>query len=321
MNNEIKKFINNDVNFISKKYSLILGLSPSLGARSPKLWNELYKKMKIDCMMYPADITKKNLKNVVNVIKKDPNFVGAAVTMPYKEKIITYLDKIDLFAKKIGSINTIIKKNGKLIGYNTDYIASKNLITKFRYKKKILILGAGGVGKAVIIAVNEVFKNREIFIFNRNLNKIQNFKKNLKQKNLKTLKNYSSMLKLSEIDLIINTTSIGFDLWQKNKNGFYNLKFFNPLSSLKKLIEIKTKNKQKFLKINKNLIAENTSKCKFFLKNNKKIRVLDLIYQPLKTKLIELSKKEKYKTENGLQINKIQAIEAFMLANNITKRY
>ena len=100
MNNEIKKFINNDVNFISKKYSLILGLSPSLGARSPKLWNELYKKMKINCMMYPADITKKNLKNVVNVIKKDPNFVGAAVTMPYKEKIITYLDKIDLFAKK-----------------------------------------------------------------------------------------------------------------------------------------------------------------------------------------------------------------------------
>ena len=82
--------------------------------------------------MYPADVSEKNLRNVVNILKKDHNFMGSAVTIPYKEKIIKYLDKIDSNCKKIGSINTILKKGNKLIGFNTDYLACKKSLLKFK---------------------------------------------------------------------------------------------------------------------------------------------------------------------------------------------
>ena len=125
---------------MSNKYAAIIGLNPSKGARSPKLWNKVYKKLKINCQMYPADISKKNLPSLIKEIKKDDDFLGSAVTMPYKEKILKYIDKIDVNSKKIGSINTILKKNKKLIGYNTDYLACKKTLSKFKKKKKILIL-------------------------------------------------------------------------------------------------------------------------------------------------------------------------------------
>ena len=88
MDKKINIFLNNKINCITKKYSLIIGLNPSKGARSPTLWNKVYKNLKINCKMYPADISKKNLSKFIEEIKKDKNFVGSAVTMPYKEDII-----------------------------------------------------------------------------------------------------------------------------------------------------------------------------------------------------------------------------------------
>ena len=63
-------------------------------------------------------------------VKKEKSFLGCSVTIPYKEKIIPYLDAIDNHAKKIGSINTIINNSGKLKGFNTDYYGSLYSIKK-----------------------------------------------------------------------------------------------------------------------------------------------------------------------------------------------
>jgi shikimate dehydrogenase len=86
------------------------------------------------------------------LIMKTDGLKGLNVTIPYKEEIIPYLDKLDKEAKKIGAVNTVkFRKDGKLIGYNTDHYGfAKALANYFPIKEKTaLILGTGGASKAV----------------------------------------------------------------------------------------------------------------------------------------------------------------------------
>lgn len=96
------------------------------------------------------------------------NYDGLNVTIPYKQEVMKYVDEIDHLAKKIGSVNTIVKRNGKTYGYNTDYegfLYSINSILDDNMKKA-LIIGAGGAAKAVYCCLKD--KGIETFITNRN---------------------------------------------------------------------------------------------------------------------------------------------------------
>ncbi len=82
------------------------------------------------------------------MLKRD--FVAINVTIPYKEKVIPYLDYIDDAAKMIGAVNTIVNKNGKLYGYNTDFLGLKDLVLVNNIEvlnKKVIILGDGATAK------------------------------------------------------------------------------------------------------------------------------------------------------------------------------
>lgn len=85
------------------------------------------------------------------------DFVGINVTIPYKADVISYLDYIDPTAEKIGAVNTIINREGKLYGYNTDFGGMKALIEKcgFDYTdKKVLVLGTGGTSKTANVVAD-----------------------------------------------------------------------------------------------------------------------------------------------------------------------
>lgn len=78
------------------------------------------------------------------------DFLGINVTIPYKEMVIPYLDFIDEHAREIGAVNTIVKRNGKLYGYNTDFLGMTALIKYLGVdisQKKVAILGTGGTSK------------------------------------------------------------------------------------------------------------------------------------------------------------------------------
>ena len=126
--------------------------------------------------MYPADLTKKNLRRFCKYLKSDKFFLGSSVTVPFKEEIMKYLDNIDKNAKYIGSVNTIKKTNGKLIGYNTDFAGSLDTLQKMRITKKgkkILFFGCGGAGKACLVSALKYFKNSKVFLINRSHGKIK----------------------------------------------------------------------------------------------------------------------------------------------------
>lgn len=89
-------------------------------------------------------------KDDFDLFMRENDFDGFNVTIPYKERIIEYLDEIDSKAKSIGAINTVKKVNGKLIGYNTDYYGLKTLLEKNDIclkGKNVVILGSGGACK------------------------------------------------------------------------------------------------------------------------------------------------------------------------------
>ncbi len=94
-----------------------------------------------------------------SIIKETSNLKGLNVTIPYKEVVIPYLDKINKKAKKIGAVNTIkITKKGKLVGHNTDCYGFKKSIEPFLkpHHKSALILGTGGASKAIAYSLKKL---------------------------------------------------------------------------------------------------------------------------------------------------------------------
>lgn len=111
------------------------------------------------------EIEKENL----DAFMKNADFKAINVTIPYKQDVIKYLYKIDAIAEKIGAVNTVVNKNGKLYGYNTDFLGLKALIefAEIEIKgKKVLILGSGGTSKTAM-AVLEVLGAKEIYRVSR----------------------------------------------------------------------------------------------------------------------------------------------------------
>ena len=94
-----------------------------------------------------------------NIFRNNKNIKGLNVTIPYKEAVIPYLDKLNKRAKSIGAVNTIkLTKKGKRIGYNTDYFGFKKSIEPHltKHHKKALILGTGGASKAIAYALQKL---------------------------------------------------------------------------------------------------------------------------------------------------------------------
>lgn len=154
------------------------------------------------------------------------DFLGINVTIPYKQSVIPYLDFIDEAAQKIGAVNTIVNRDGKLCGYNTDYGGMKMLIEKqgFSYEgKKIVVLGSGGTAKTAH-AVAEGLGAKEIVTVSR-----------------RGEVNYKNLLCLhGDCDYIINTTPCGMypntDESAVDVSLFKNLKgvtdaVYNPLKT------------------------------------------------------------------------------------------
>lgn len=134
-------------------------------------------------------------KEDLDAFMKAKDFSCINVTIPYKEDVIPYLDYIDSAAKEIGAVNTIVNRDGKLYGYNTDFYGMKLMIEKngFNFKdSKVLILGSGGTAKTSE-AVSASLGAKEIVIVSR-----------------KGEVNYENVASLhGDADFIINTTPLG----------------------------------------------------------------------------------------------------------------
>ncbi len=137
---------------------------------------------------------------------------GFNITVPYKEKMMDHLDEIDEYARKIGAVNTVLCKNNRWIGYNTDGIGYvRSLQSKFPSLKvnkdiQILLLGAGGAAKGIYHALLR-HGFHHVTIANRTTNNA----KTIVGKNHEVLTLETAKERIDQFDLIIQTTTVGMN--------------------------------------------------------------------------------------------------------------
>jgi len=127
-------------------------------SKSPLMHNAAFESLGLDFIYLLFSVRPPYLKDAVMGLRA-LNVVGANVTIPYKEEVMKYLDEITPEAKLIGAVNTIHNREGKLIGYNTDgqgFITSLLIDGRVELEgQKVLLIGAGGAGKAVAVKLAE----------------------------------------------------------------------------------------------------------------------------------------------------------------------
>lgn len=128
---------------------------------------------------------------------------GVNVTVPHKEEAFNACDVLDPFAKKIGVVNTIVERKGKLYGYNTDAPGFLKAIGEFTDIKTVLFLGAGGTAQSTSSILRD--EGYEVTLLNRSEGRLEKFKKD----GFKTCT--FDTFKVADYDLVINMTSAGLE--------------------------------------------------------------------------------------------------------------
>src|SRR5690606_13534393 len=124
---------------------------------SKKYFTEKFKREGLDHHQYDL-FEIDHIARLTQVLNNNPELIGLNVTIPYKERVIPYLDELEPSCGAIGAVNTIKISNGKLIGYNTDYIGFKVSLSGWLVGEKCkgLVLGSGGASRAVKQALNDL---------------------------------------------------------------------------------------------------------------------------------------------------------------------
>jgi len=212
-----------------KKF-LVIG-NPIEHSLSPKLHNYWIKEKGIDAIYEKQKLNEEQLEQFILQVK-DNKIDGINVTVPFKKTVIPYLDELSFEAQNTQSVNTIYKKDNKVVGHNTDIFGFKTSIEKVGYNlnnKEVLILGAGGVVPSIIFSLIEM-KVSKIKISNRTKEKAENLKNSFK--NVEVIK----WGEISNFDMIINATSLGLkkednlnlDFSSVSGNKFFYDVIYNP---------------------------------------------------------------------------------------------
>ena len=224
---------------------------PAEHSRSPLMHNAAFKALGLNYDYRAFRVKKEDLKNAIMSIRNG-EIAGANISMPHKESVLEYLDEIDPIALSCGAVNTVVNRDGKLVGYNTDATGfAKALKEETPIKgEKAVVMGHGGAAKAVITALS-MEGIEEITVITRS---------------------GSETKESSPCSILINATPVGMG-------------------------ELK----------GKSLVPE-------WIKLNKDMFVMDLIYDPEETELLRQAREEGCRGyKNGLDMLLYQGAEAFKL--------
>lgn len=177
---------------------------------SPYFQNKLFKNHNISAVYLAFNIAESDIENAIKSMKT-MDIKGFNVTVPYKEKVLKFMDTVDPLAGKIGAINTIKNVDGKLYGYNTDIFGFQKLIKNNNIdiiNKEIVILGSGGAAKSIVVSLKQLGVNSMI-IYNRTIEKAMKMAE--KYNDISIISKELKTFELKDNALVINTTSVGLD--------------------------------------------------------------------------------------------------------------
>lgn len=254
---------------------------PASHSLSPLMHNLAFSHWGIDAVYLAFEVDQTNLRQAVESIRT-LDMLGVNVSMPNKTAVLAYLDQLSPEAELIGAVNTIVHQEQRLIGYNTDgmgFVRSVNETGHPIKNQKIVVLGAGGAAKAIVVQM-ALEGAQEITIYKRLNATFLPLKEYFAKVSEKTgcpirLHDYADesqlALDLSQANLLINATDIGMGSKKEQL----------PIADVKLL--------------------------------HSQLAVFDLIYSPSETRLIQEAKKMGIKAYNGLGMLIHQGAIAFEL--------
>lgn len=251
---------------------------PLVKTSSPEIHNMGYRHHDIDAVYFP--IRSQLISESLNFAEQ-LDVKGMSVTIPFKESVLYYLHELSPEVMQIGACNTVVRKNYKWIGYNTDCIGFERALLEFlgnnvkTKKMKVSIIGAGGAAKAIAYTVKKL--GMKACIFNRTLETAQKLAEKYDFQAAK-LDETSAMILDEYSSLIIQTTSVGM-----NAEG--------PISPENDPI--------------------------YFYKFKGTEKVFDIVYVPASTPVMRRASAAGCKVCNGYKMLEYQAYEQFKLFTGV----
>jgi len=263
---------------VNTKLLALIG-HPIKQSYSPFIHNSAFELKAMDYIYLPFDITKSNLKSAI----KGMNLLGVYgfnVTIPHKENIIELLNNVSEEAAIVGAVNTVVNEHGELNGYNTDVFGITETLEPFKKEisgSVISVVGAGGGARAVIYSLIRNFKPKKIFLINRTEQKAES---------LKTY--FSNKMKFDAIKTKELFPPDIVDIFKDSK------------------LIVNATSVGMFPEVDDSI----TTLEKSFVKDQ---IVFDIVYNPVKTKLLKIAEKEGAKILDGLNMLVYQAAKSFEL--------
>ena len=243
---------------------------------SPFIHNQAFEATHTNGVYVAWEVEATDLAETVANVRRYQMF-GINLSMPYKEQVISYLDQLSEEARLIGAVNTVVNREGTLIGYNTDGKGFFKSLPSFKISgKRMVLLGAGGAAKAILAqAILDGVSQVSVFVRSASIEKTRPYLEKLQNEtgfkvDLFALEDVSELqARIIDSDLLVNATSVGMDGVSL------------PIPSSVVLPE--------------------------------KLLVADVIYQPFETPFLNWARNQGNHAVNGLGMLLYQAAEAFQL--------
>ena len=243
---------------------------------SPFIHNSAFEATNTNGVYLAWEVDATELAETVANIRRYQMY-GINLSMPYKEQVIAYLDQLSEEACLIGAVNTVVNREGTLIGYNTDGKGFFKSLPSFKIsRKRLVLLGAGGAAKAILAqAILDGVSQISVFVRSSSMEKTRPYLEKIQNAtgfrvDLFALEDVQDLQdSITKADLLVNATSVGMDGTSQ------------PIPTSIVLPE--------------------------------KLMVADVIYQPFETPFLKWARNQGNQSINGLGMLLYQAAEAFEL--------
>ena len=243
---------------------------------SPFIHNSAFEATNTNGVYLAWEVDATELAETVANIRRYQMY-GINLSMPYKEQVIPYLDQLSEEACLIGAVNTVVNREGTLIGYNTDGKGFFKSLPSFKIsRKRLVLLGAGGAAKAILAqAILDGVSQISVFVRSSSIEKTRPYLEKIQNAtgsrvDLFALEDVQDLQdSITQADLLVNATSVGMDGSSQ------------PIPTSIVLPE--------------------------------KLMVADVIYQPFETPFLKWARNQGNQSINGLGMLLYQAAEAFEL--------
>lgn len=199
-------------------YAEVIG-DPISHSRSPMVHKHWLEGAGITADYRATKVSSEDLQNFFEARRADPDWRGCNVTIPHKQAVMPLLDEIDPAAGRIGAVNTVVPRDGRLIGYNTDYAGFleplRPLLKQHHLFRMARIFGAGGAAKAIALALHD--QGFTIVVGARNLDQARSLRENFEPDDtlMAHLDHFAEPIDFpwddreGILDVVVNTTSLG----------------------------------------------------------------------------------------------------------------